>query len=307
MGAEGHAAPRAARLSASASVAGLTANLFGTFAWAFTGVFIKIISVSGLVLPCYRLWLSFLLMPLAALVSRQRVSWAALRASAFGGACFVVNMTLFFNAVKLTSIADATFIGALQPLLVLVVANRLWGERLTRGQVACMAFAIGGVALVVLGGPDVSHGELAGDALAVAAAFAFTGYWVASKHARSTLSTVEYMTGMLLVAAILSTPLALLASDAFVPPGRLEWVYIGLLALVPSVGHFLFNWAHRQVPATLSAILQSTVPVFATAAAVIFLAEPIAGLQVLGGVIAVLAVAAICVQSADLGEEAVRG
>ena len=98
--------------------------------WGASSVLIKgVEGLNGLGIACYRIWLGAALVTLAFVASGGRLSWRLLRLSLLGGLAFTADLVLYFTAVQETSIANATFIGALQPLLVLLVASRLFGER----------------------------------------------------------------------------------------------------------------------------------------------------------------------------------
>jgi len=62
-------------------------------------------------------------------VRRRPLSLAVLSRSVLAGLFPAAGIALFFSALKLTSVAVATVIGAFQPALVLVVAGRFFGER----------------------------------------------------------------------------------------------------------------------------------------------------------------------------------
>ena len=102
---------------------------------------------------------------------------------------------LFFSAVQETSIANATIIGALQPLLMLAVAGPLFGERPAVDRRAWGLVAVGGAAIVVLGGDGGGANSADGDLLAVGALVAWTAYFVSTKTARTQLTSFEYLTG----------------------------------------------------------------------------------------------------------------
>ena len=122
---------------------------------------------------------------------------------ALGRAAFTADLVLFFCAVQETSIANATVIGALQPLLVLAVASRLFGERARAGRDRRGApWPSAGTALVVLGGDGGGANSVDGDVLAVGALVSWTAYFVFTKTARQELTAFEYLTGMAIVAAV---------------------------------------------------------------------------------------------------------
>lgn len=118
-----------ARVSLPASVAakhsarGLTASALAAFGWGFAGIFANLAHAPGLVLTFYRTWLTAALLTAAVVVSVRRMSWRLVWAATPAGLLLCGGMTMFFSAVKLTSVAVATVIGALQPALVLFVAG----------------------------------------------------------------------------------------------------------------------------------------------------------------------------------------
>jgi drug/metabolite transporter (DMT)-like permease len=99
--------------------------------WGMSGVAIKVVASTGLVTALYRLWFAIPLLWLSALAPpfRRRLDRRWLGASIVGGALFSVHQMLYFTSLKLTTVADVTIIGALQPALVLLVAGPMFGER----------------------------------------------------------------------------------------------------------------------------------------------------------------------------------
>jgi drug/metabolite transporter (DMT)-like permease len=262
--------------------------------WGFGGVLIKLTVVPGLTLSLYRLWLGFLLMVPLLLVARRPLSLQALRRSLPAGVLFGGNVALFFSAVKLTSVANATLIGVLQPALVLLVAGRWFGERVGAREVGWTLVSIAGVALVVLGSAGTAVWSPVGDLLAVGALLAWTGYFLAAKRARARLDTLELMAGVMLVSAVLVTPVALLSGQGLRVPRPADWLWLVLFVLVPgAAGHLLMNWAHRYVDVSVSSLLAVGLPVVAAVSALVVLSEPLRPLQVLGGLVALAAIAVI--------------
>jgi drug/metabolite transporter (DMT)-like permease len=113
-----------ASVAAERSGRGLTASALAAFGWGFAGVFANLAHAPGLVLTFYRTWLGAVLLTAAMVLSGRRMSWRLVWAATPGGLLLCGDMTMFFSAVKLTSVAVATVIGA-----ITVVAVR-------RGQVA---------------------------------------------------------------------------------------------------------------------------------------------------------------------------
>jgi drug/metabolite transporter (DMT)-like permease len=250
--------------------------------------------VDGLVIGFHRLWIGALVTTAVFLASGRRLSVSLLRACLPGGIAFAADIALFFSALKLTTVANATVVGALQPALLLVVIGPLFGERVSRSYLGWTALAIGGVAVVMFGSSTTTAWSPGGDVLAVGALIAWTGYFVASKRARLRLGTLEYLTGLTIVAAAALAPVVLLRGGALAVPSAEDWAIVVLLAVASGgMGHFLMNWAHPHVPLSHISLLTLGVPVVSTVAATVILDEPLLPAQVLGMAVVILALAVV--------------
>lgn len=275
--------------------------------WAWGGIAIKQASATGVVTAFYRLWMAIpLLWAILVLVpaGHRRVDGRWLRASLAGGTLFALHQMLYFTSLKHTSVANVTIIGALQPALVLIVAGPLFGERATAHTLGWAAVAVAGTVLVVLGSPHGPGWSPAGDVLAVLNLFAFTGYFLLSKHVRAAIGTWEYVAGMTTVAGVLMFLVCLGTGQAFGSPRGSDWLLFAALAVFPgTLGHVLMVWAHAHVAAFVSSMLLLAVPVAATLLAVVALGEPLMPLQIAGGTIAMAAIAVIVGSARPEGAE----
>jgi drug/metabolite transporter (DMT)-like permease len=251
--------------------------------WGLGGVLVKLMSISGLSLAFYRLWFGFLVMLAVVAVARRPITLDAMRRSAPAGVLFGINVVLFFSAVRMTTVANANLIGALQPAIVLVVAGPLFGERTGTRAIIWTAVSMTGVAIAIIGSAGSPAWHPGGDALAACALLTFTGYFLISKHVRASVGTLEYMLGVQFFAALAVTPIALLAPGRVDVPERLDWVYLAIIVLSTGVGaHILVNWAHRYVDVSVSSLLMLLVPVVAGIAAWAILDESLTAVQIAG-------------------------
>jgi len=226
--------------------------------------------------------------------------------SVVGGLAFGSDIVLFFSALKHTTVANATVVGALQPALVLLVAGRMFGEPVTAGIVTWSAVAIAGVVIVVYGSSGAPVWSITGDLLAVGALFAWTIYFIASKRVSGKLPPFDYLTAMLIIAAVVVTPVALLSGQRLDPGGTGEWAWIALLAIGSGgVGHLLLNWAHGHIDLSVMSLLTLAVPVVAVISAAIFLDESIEWVQVFGMAVVLVALGVVALRTArsSVGEQ----
>jgi drug/metabolite transporter (DMT)-like permease len=247
--------------------------------------------------------------------TQRRLNWSIFWRTVPGGVLLCGDMAMFFSAVKLTSIADATVIGALQPVLVLFIAGPLFGEKPLRADVVWTAVAVAGVGVVVLGTGGTARHQMLGDLLAFGSLCSWTGYWLMSKQARlvrratdtngpsraptrPAIGTIEYTSGVMLVAAVVMVPVTLLSGQRLTAGTPLDWLWIGLMTLVPGSAHLVVNWAHRFVGVTVSSVIVSANPVVAAGAAAVVLHQSLGLRQIFGGVAAILAVAIVARRAA---------
>jgi drug/metabolite transporter (DMT)-like permease len=273
--------------------------------WGMSSVLIKQVhGLNGVAIATYRLCVGAVLISLAFRLSGGRITWGLLRASAWGAFAFMTDIVLFFTAVQNTSVANATVIGALQPVLLLLLAGPLFGERPQWTEGLWALAALGGVALVVLGGDGGGANHLRGDVLAAAALLAWSGYFVASKRARTTLSSFEYLTGLSIGAGIMVLPVPFLLGQHLGSPSAKAWALITTIALVNgALGHFLMNWSHAHVPLVAMSLLTLGIPVVSAATAAVFIDEPLVALQVLGMAVVVAALGVVAVHGARRAPE----
>jgi drug/metabolite transporter (DMT)-like permease len=278
----------------------MTAAVTAVLVWGTSSVLVKDIDdLNGVAISTYRLWIGAVTIGLAFVLSGGRITWRLLRLSFWGAVAFLVDIVIFFSAVQITSVANATIIGALQPLLLLAVVGPLFGERPRLSDGLWGVVAVAGAAAVVFGGDAGGANSAGGDLLAVGALLAWSGYFILSKTARAGLTSFEYLTGLSLVSAVLVIPVPFLLDQPLGSPTGGAWVQITAIALVNgALGHFLMNWSHAHVPLVAVSLLTLGIPVVSAAVAAVFLDEPLELLQVAGMAVVVGALAVVSVHSA---------
>src|SRR6516165_11986318 len=109
--------------------AAILALSMAMMAWGVTGVAAKAVDMGGMALAAYRSSVGAVVMVSALYMTGGRLTWSKIRLGIPGGIFLGLDLILFFSAVKLTTVANATVIGALQPALVILISAPLLGER----------------------------------------------------------------------------------------------------------------------------------------------------------------------------------
>ncbi len=250
--------------------------------------------VDGLTLAFHRLWVGAAAMFIIYTLRGGRLRLRLLRTALPAGIAFAADIALFFEAVKHTTVANATMISALQPALLLLVAGRLFGERVRPSDVVWTVVALAGVVVVVFGSATTPSWSPVGDALAVGSLLAWTAYFVTGKQARARLDAVEFVTAMSMIAFVVVAIVVLGSGhDLAVPDGGTWAIILGLGLGTGGIGHFLINWAHGHAPLVLTSLLTLLIPVLAMAGAAVFLGEDVVAAQVMGAAVVLGALAVV--------------
>ncbi len=215
---------------------------------------------------------SIVLAPVA--LTRYRGQLAALtrRELIFGlasGLFLGLHFATWITSLEYTTVASSVVLVSTGPLWVAIVSPFFLKERLSSGAFAGLGLAlIGGAIIAISGGCRWDNGlvcenmtqmlggmSLRGDALALAGAWAVTGYLIIGRRLRVKIDLVPYVF-LVYTAAGLSLLIAIwilrVPVIGFKP---ITYVWLILLALLPQlIGHSTYNWALRFLPAAIVAL-----------------------------------------------------
>ena len=273
---------------------GVGGAVASAIAWGASGVIAKAIDMGGLAVVTYRFWLSTVAFFAFMALTKRLPSRASFVAATPGGLALAADVALFFSAVKLTTVANATVLAAMQPLLMMYLGTKLLGERVRQTQVVWSVVALAGVGFLVFGSSGLEQWNPYGDMLAIAALVAWTGYMFFSKSSQGSVTPLEYTAITGLITAMVCTVLALLfGQDLSWPTGR-SWTLLIVMAFGSGLcAHLLMNWALTRIPVWLGSTTTLIIPTAATALAWLWLDEPVTAIQIGGIIITLIAVAAI--------------
>ncbi|MEC8827682.1 MAG: EamA family transporter [Actinomycetota bacterium] len=283
---------------------GVPAAAIAMVGWAASGVIAKGISELGVfAVVFWRMWIYAFIVLIFLKVRGTPLRKESLRVSWRGGISLGADIMLFFTALRLTTVANATVIGSCQPLIMLLIVGRLFGERPRRRDWGLALVAITGVALVMFGSAGMPGWSPRGDLLSVATVFAWTGYFVFSKLSSRHIESSQYTGATALICALFASPFALASGQVFDMPSSNAWVWLVILSIGPGfASHMLMNWALVRIPAWLGSTLTLGIPVTATVMAWIFLGEDVVAVQFLGMGVVLLALGFIVIGQSKSNE-----
>ncbi|MHB8529916.1 MAG: DMT family transporter [Caulobacteraceae bacterium] len=210
------------------------------------------------------------------------------------GVMFAGDLACWHYAIRYTSVANATVLSNLSPVLVTLGAWALWRERPSGGFVAGLAAALAGAVVMAMSraghGQPIAHTGL-GNALGAATAGWYGLYFLAVRKARARHTTAEVMIWSSLVGAPILMGLALALREPLVPPGLSGWAALAGLGLAQAAGQGAIAWALGRLSAATAAVVVLIQPIAAALFAWTVLGEDITWLQSLGGAMAIGGVA----------------
>ena len=275
------------------------ALLAGATAIAFAPILVRLSDVSPAASAFWRVALATPLLWLWAIAARdareppvaQPPGRGALIAAMLAGVSFGCDLGAWHMALFWTSVANATLESNFAPVFVTLGAWLLWKQRPSLKFLAALAATLTGAVLIIAPNAAASRVALAGDMLGVLTAVFYAGYMLAIKRATGQMPVARLMAISATTTAATLLPLALLTSERFVPTGLQGWLVLAGLALIAQVaGQSLIGFALSHLPAALSSTGLILQPVLAALFAWVLLSEPMAPLQMAGGVIVLIGI-----------------
>jgi drug/metabolite transporter (DMT)-like permease len=220
---------------------------FGVLSASTSGPITAGVAVGALAAAFWRNAFAAAVLVPASLAGRRRLAAPRLpaagerRAVVAAGVLLAAHFATWMTSARLTSVATATALTALQPVWALLLVRRE-GTVLRRSLVVGVVLAVVGALLLTgidLGG---SGRALAGDGLALAGGALAAAYFHAGARARASLSTTDYTAACYGLCALVLLPVVLLAGQPLGGYHARDWLLLAALTIGPQLlGHSLFN------------------------------------------------------------------
>ena len=260
--------------------------LLGVAGVSLSAVFTRWSTAPALVLALYRMALSAALMAVPALTRRRDLASVTRRDAALCllSGCFLgLHFPAYFAALERTSIAAAVVLVDTEVLFVALVSAAVLGQRLRRRAWAAVALAFGGAAVVALEGSGAGD-TLSGNFIALAGAAAMAVYTMIGAVCRRKLSTEAYTFLVYLAAAAFLLAAALMGGMPLTGHGPANgWTALGMAVCCTLLGHNVFSWGLRYLPAAFIATAKLLEPVLASVWGLLLFGERPGALTLAGG------------------------
>jgi drug/metabolite transporter (DMT)-like permease len=193
------------------------------------------------------------------------------------GVTMALHLIIWIAGVQKTSIANATLLFSIHPILTVLGAYVFFGEKPGARIFISIALGLFGVGILGMGDVRFNPEKLPGDALSMGTAVLFTGYLLLGRHLRKYVTdNTAYVFAVFLIAAVTTFLLFPILDLPWVSySGRNWWCFI-LMALIPTfIGHTSFNNALRYIEPAKISVATLLEPIFASLVAYVAWQEPI--------------------------------
>ncbi|WP_374512876.1 DMT family transporter [Brevundimonas sp.] len=197
---------------------------------------------------------------------------------------FVLDLGFWHYSIAFTSVANATTLTNLTPVIVTAVAWIVFRDRPRALFLLALAVALAG-AWTMSAGADGRQGSnpRLGDLFAAVTALWYAGYFLTVKTLRGRHAAARIMLWSTALGAPLLLGLALILGEDLTPASAAGWAACAGLGLVHVAGQGGVAWALGRLPAALTAVTVLIQPVVAAILGWLLFAETMTAAQVLGG------------------------
>ena len=261
------------------------------------GVFRRYIPLSSTLIALSRACIGTVFLAVFLKATRRRIDWGAVKRNGItlilAGVVMAFNWILLFEAYRYTSVATATICYYMAPILVMLFAVPLFGERLTGKKLCCVLVAFAGLVLIsgILTAGFSGLSELTGVLFGLGAAVLYATVILLNKRLKE-ISAYDRTIIQLGAAAIGLLPYALLTENiAAISLSPLAAVMLVTLGIVHTgIAYVLYFGSLGDLKTSTIALFSYIDPVVAILLSAFLLKEPF-GLPELLGTVLVLGAA----------------
>lgn len=276
------------------------ALLAGATCIGFSGVFVRFADVGPAAAGFWRMAFALPVLGLWMGLEQRRpgrtvATTGALLPIALAGLFFGIDVVLYNASLGFTTIANASLLGNLSPVAVVLGGWLLFSQRPSRRILGALALAVAGAMMLVLPkftattAPAPAPAGLFGDSLAIAAAISYAAYIMAISRARDRAEPGRISLIASAICAVFCLVTAFALGETTMPASLQGWLAVIALGLVShAMGQGLITLALGHYGASAASLVMVWPAMVAVLAAWALFGEQPSPVQAFGG-IAILA------------------
>ncbi len=270
------------------------ALLLGSLAIAFAAIVVKWANVPGTVAGFYRMIIATTLVAIPFVRQVQRdapFSRRHIQLAIVAGIFFALDVAVFYTAISITSVANATLFGNTSPVWVSLGALIFFKERLRPAFWLGVALAMVGI-VVIVGQDFITHPTLgAGDLFGLSAGFFYGTFFLIAQRAREQLSSLAAWWISAAASAVTLFVLSVVFGQPLFGYPLQSYLNLVAVALLAQMGGWLaINYALGRLPASIVSPTLLIQPVVTALLAVPLLGQTLGEAQIVGGLLVIVGI-----------------
>jgi len=202
----------------------------------------------------------------------------------YAGILLGFHFALFFEAIKITSISNATFLGTLAPFFTLILEIYLLKRTFSKVVLFGLIITFLGSLIILVYDFDLSSSFTLGNIYAVLCSICLAIAFIIAEKVRENENTIVYTRTLYLSAAITLFFISIFANETLLISNNIDFLGLLFLGLVPTIiGHNSIYYAIKYVSPTIVAAFPLGEPIIATILALFIFNESITFNIYLGG------------------------
>ena len=199
-----------------------------------------------------------------------------------------MHFIFFYEAVKITTIANATFLGTLAPFFTLLIELIFFKRSYKKIIYFGLLIALAGTVLVLINDFDLSSRFTLGNIYAILCSLCISISFIIAEKVRNTEGTIEYTRMLYGSAAFTIFIIGSFYTQTFIVTEKIEILGFIFLALVPTIfGHNIFYYCVKYTTPTIVSTVPLGEPIFASIIAFFLFNELISLNTAIGGALCV--------------------
>ena len=183
----------------------------------------------------------------------------------YAGILLGFHFALFFEAIKITSISNATFLGTLAPFFTLILEIYFLKRKFSRVVLLGLIVTFFGSIIILVYDFDLSTSFTLGNIYAVLCSICLAIAFVIAEKVRENENTIVYTGTLYLSAALTLLLISFFANETLMINNHIDFLGLLFLGLVPTIiGHNSIYYAIKYVSPTIVAAFPLGEPIIAT-------------------------------------------
>lgn len=212
-----------------------------------------------------------------------------------------LHFVCFYQAVKLTSIANATLLAATTPMFLFLVELFVFKIKFKRIVIIGFVVALTGTIIITGFNGSITSGSEIGKLFGLSAALCIAIVYLLANRIRTNTSTVSYTRLLYLIAAMFLFVIASANGENIFYLNKSDFLWLLALGFIPTIiGHSLLYYGIKFMSPTIIASVPLGEPIIASLLAWMIFLEKVSLITLAGGLLILFGVYLIITNSSKL-------